>query len=108
MNLPPKILVIDDDQRGGRTIRNYLTTQGYDVCYANNGALGIEKAFEYIPDLVLCAFKMDHLDGAQVLNVLKRNPLFNMFELFLVGMYSSYLCHIYFAKGSFSISIACG
>ena len=63
MNNQTKILVIDDDQRLGRTIKNVLSTQGYDVYYANNGALGIQKAFEYKPDLVLCDIKMDSIDG---------------------------------------------
>lgn len=28
--------------------------RGYDVCIANNGALGIQKAFEYKPNVILC------------------------------------------------------
>ncbi len=77
MNIPPKILLIDDDQRTGKTIRNFLTSKGYNVIYADNGALGIQQAFEHNPDLVLCANKMEHIDGHQVFNALKNNSLIN-------------------------------
>ena len=86
MNYQTKILVIDDDQRLGRTIKNVLSTQGYDVYYASNGALGIQKAFEYMPDLVLCDIKMDSIDGYQVFNVLKESSLIDHAPfIFLTG-----------------------
>lgn len=75
MNKQPKILVIDDDQRTGRTIRNFLTSRGYRVIFANTGSMGIQQAFELCPDLVLCAIKMEHIDGYQVFNALKHNSL---------------------------------
>jgi PAS domain S-box-containing protein len=77
MNTQTKILLIDDDQRLGRTIENVLRLNGYDVCYANNGALGIQKAFEYNPDLILCDINMDPINGYQVYNVLKESSLIN-------------------------------
>jgi len=75
MNTRTNILIIDDDQHLGRTIENVLKSNGYDVCYANNGALGIQKAFEYNPDLILCDINMDPIDGYQVYNALKENLL---------------------------------
>lgn len=75
MNTQTKILLIDDDQRLGRTIENVLKSNGYDVCYANNGALGIQKAFEYNPELILCDINMDPIDGYQVYNALKESTL---------------------------------
>ena len=75
MNLSSKILVIESDQRSGRTLRNFLTSQGFDVCNANNGALGIQKAFEFNPNLIVCAFNMEPIDGLQVFKALKKNDL---------------------------------
>jgi len=75
MNVQTKILIIDDDQRLGRTIENVLKSNGYGVCFANNGALGIQKAFEYNPDLILCDINMNPIDGYQVYNVLKESSL---------------------------------
>lgn len=86
MSYQTKILIIDDDQRLGRTIKNVLSNEGYDVCYANSGALGIQKAFEYTPDLVLCDIRMYPIDGYHVFNVLKDSSLIDQTPfIFLTG-----------------------
>lgn len=75
MTSQSRILVIDDDQRIVRTIKNVLSLHGYDVCVAENGAKGIEKAFEYNPDLILCDVRMEPIDGFKVLSVLKNSSI---------------------------------
>jgi DNA-binding NarL/FixJ family response regulator len=75
LKLQDKILVIEDDQWLLKTIYNILAFEGYDVCMANNGALGIQKAFEFNPDLILCDITMNPIDGYQVFNVLKESSL---------------------------------
>lgn len=75
MNKKKKILVIDDDQLIGLTIKSILSFNGYEVCTANNGATGIEKIFEYNPDLILCDVIMNPIDGYKVLKILKDNSL---------------------------------
>lgn len=81
-----KILIIEDDQRLGFTIQNVLAFHKYDVCYANNGASGIQKAFEYNPDLILCDINMDPLDGYQVYKVLEESSILNRIPfVFLTG-----------------------
>jgi len=86
MNFQTKILVVEDDQRFSKTIRNVLSQHGYDVCCTNNGASGIQKAFEYNPDLILCDIKMDPIDGYQVYNVLKESSLIDRIPfMFLTG-----------------------
>lgn len=86
MNFQTKILVIEDDQRFSKTIKNVLSQQGYDVYCANNGAIGIQKAFEYNPDLILCDIKMSPVDGYQVYNVLKESSLIDRIPfMFLTG-----------------------
>ena len=75
MKLRNKILVIEDNVLISRTIYHVLTLEDFDVCIANNGAQGIQKAFEYNPDLILCDIMMDPIDGYQVYNVLKESSL---------------------------------
>ena len=77
MNFQQKILIIEDDQNVGLTIQNILANRNYDVCYVNNGASGIQKAFEYLPDLVLCDIKMNPINGYQVYKVLEESSLLN-------------------------------
>lgn len=86
MQFQKKILIIEDDQRLGFTIQNVLAFHKYDVCYANNGAAGIQKAFEYNPDLILCDINMDPLDGYQVYKVLEESSILNRIPfVFLTG-----------------------
>ena len=86
MKSQTKILLIDDDQRLGRSIENILKSHDYDVCYVNNGAVGIQKAFEYDPDLILCDINMNPIDGYQVYNVLRESSLIDRIPfIFITG-----------------------
>ncbi|MBL7969219.1 MAG: response regulator [Prolixibacteraceae bacterium] len=86
MDFQKKILVIEDDERLGLTIQNILMVHKYDVCYTNNGASGIQKAFEYNPDLILCDINMDTIDGYQVYKVLEESSILNRIPfIFLTG-----------------------
>jgi PAS domain S-box-containing protein len=86
MNFQKKILVIEDDERLGITIQNILMVHKYDVCLTNNGASGIQKAFEYNPDLILCDINMDTIDGYQVYKVLEESSILNRIPfIFLTG-----------------------
>jgi len=86
MKLQNKILVIEDDPIQSKIIHNILTSENYDVCVANNGALGIQKAFEYNPDLILCDIIMNPIDGYQVYNVLKESSLLDQVPfIFITG-----------------------
>jgi PAS domain S-box-containing protein len=86
MDFQKKILVIEDDERLGVTIQNILMVHKYDVCYTNNGASGIQKAFEYNPDLILCDINMDTIDGYQVYKVLEESSILNRIPfIFLTG-----------------------
>ena len=86
MNYQTKILIIEDDNILGKTIMNLLLLNGYDVCFVNNGASGIQKAFEYNPDLIICDIKMSPIDGFQVFNVLKESTLIDRIPfIFMTG-----------------------
>lgn len=86
MKFQKKILVIEDDQFLGITIQKILTINKYDVCWADNGAAGIQKAFTYNPDLILCDIHMDPVDGYQVYKILEESSILNQIPfVFLTG-----------------------
>lgn len=68
-----KILLIEDDKALAMTIINLLRVKGYDVAHAPDGAVGIQKAFEILPDLILCDISMKEISGYDVFNVLKES-----------------------------------
>jgi len=75
MILPSRILVIEDDEFCGLALKSLLMLHGYVVCLSDNGATGVQKAFEFMPDLILCDIRMNPVDGYQVYNILKESAI---------------------------------
>lgn len=69
-----KILVVDDDVDTLRLVGLMLQRQGYQVVAASNGSLGLTKAFEERPDLILLDVMMPDMDGFEVTRRLRKNP----------------------------------
>ncbi len=69
------ILLIDDDADVRRTLRAFLTREGFLVHAARDGqhALNIlERILQ--PDLILLDYKMPVMDGKQFLSLMRRIP----------------------------------
>src|SRR4051794_6389425 len=69
-----KILVIDDEEWLREMVQLALTTRGYEVIEARNGAIGIELAQKHLPDLILCDVNMEKVDGYLTLSSLRNVP----------------------------------
>ena len=69
-----KILIIDDDLDTLRLVGLMLQRQGYQITAATNGELGLEKAFEEKPDLILLDIMMPGMDGYEVTRRLRAKP----------------------------------
>ncbi len=67
-----KILVIEDNQEVRDNLGEILELSGYEVILAEDGKVGVEKALNEVPDLILCDVMMPHLDGFGVLNILTK------------------------------------
>ena len=68
------------------TIINLLRVKGYEISHAPDGAVGIQKAFEILPDLILCDISMKEISGYDVFNVLKESSATAMIPfVFLTG-----------------------
>jgi CheY-like chemotaxis protein len=70
-----KILVIEDELFIRENLIELLEIEGYEAMGAENGAVGVESAKEYQPDLILCDVMMPELDGYGVLQALRKEPL---------------------------------
>ncbi len=69
-----KILIIDDDVDTLRLVGLMLQRQGYLISAASNGSLGLAKALEERPDLILLDVMMPDMDGYEVTRRLRKNP----------------------------------
>lgn len=67
-----RILVIEDNQEVRENLEEILELYGYDIVTAEDGKIGVDKAMECDPDLILCDVMMPRLDGFGVLNILGR------------------------------------
>jgi two-component system sensor histidine kinase/response regulator len=62
-----RILTIEDDPDIRQNIIELLTYEGFAVLEAENGLVGVHRAREYLPDLIICDVTMPELDGYGVL-----------------------------------------
>lgn len=69
-----KVLAIDDEVINIQIIRDVLG-DAYEVLFATRGAEGIEIARKTLPDLILLDVMMPDMDGFQVCERLKEDPL---------------------------------
>ncbi len=66
----PVLLLIEDHP----DVINFLKTllgDKYQICVASNGRIGVEKAIEVIPDIIICDVMMPEMDGYEVCRLLK-------------------------------------
>ncbi|MFD1314839.1 response regulator [Namhaeicola litoreus] len=68
-----RILIIEDDQIVRENTAELLRLANYHVFTAEDGKIGIDKAVQLLPDLILCDILMPVLDGYGVLQIVMRN-----------------------------------
>lgn len=68
-----KILLIEDNPEIRENTQEILELANYEVHTAENGKVGVEKAKEILPDLIVCDIMMPELDGFGVLHMLSKN-----------------------------------
>ncbi len=62
----PRILVVDDESQLIRVLRTGLSSRGYQVRAAADGAAGFEAFTEWHPDLVITDLAMPNVDGLEL------------------------------------------
>ena len=72
MTMAPRILVVEDDSDAARVVRAYLERDGFAVEVVADGVVGLERAFDSPPDLVVLDWMLPGLDGLSFLRALRR------------------------------------
>jgi len=70
-DLKTRLLVVDDDKKLCRLIKDYLEPLGYDVVTVHTGKQGLEKALAETFDAVILDIMMPEMDGLEVLRQLR-------------------------------------
>jgi two-component system cell cycle response regulator DivK len=71
MNL---ILIVEDNERNLKLVRDVLQVKGYTTIEAGSAEDGIKLALEKKPDLVLMDIHLPGMNGIEALGVLRANP----------------------------------
>jgi PAS domain S-box-containing protein len=69
------ILIVDDEPIGRRILEVLLADQGYQLVTACSGLEALERAATLAPDLVLLDIMMPNMDGFEVCQRLRADPL---------------------------------
>lgn len=67
-----RILVIEDDKLILDNVLEVLALEGFDTDGATNGAIGLDRANENRPDIILCDIMMPVMNGYDVLKNLRK------------------------------------
>ena len=62
-----KVLIIEDEKNIRETIKEILELNDYKTDTAKNGLIGVAKAIQFKPDLIICDVMMPEMDGFETL-----------------------------------------
>jgi two-component system cell cycle response regulator DivK len=66
------ILIVEDNDKNLKLVRDILRHQGYETLEAESGRDAVRVAVERVPDLVLLDIQLPDIDGIQVLQSIRR------------------------------------
>jgi CheY-like chemotaxis protein len=70
----PSVLLVEDDSDGRRMYAQWLRQAGFLVDQAHNGLQALERAFEFVPDIVVTDLNIPGIDGFELTRRLKQDP----------------------------------
>ena len=81
---PERILIVEDEEATRETWREFFEGSGYQVMEAGDGNLALDTARSERPDLVLLDLKLPGLDGYQVCQRLKGDPMTSTIPIIMI------------------------
>lgn len=72
-NIPPQVLVMEDELNVAKGLKMVLTEEGYAVDLAMTGQSALDKCKEKDFDLLLADLRLPDIDGMEVIKQLKRD-----------------------------------
>ncbi|MEW6751456.1 MAG: response regulator [Candidatus Latescibacterota bacterium] len=84
-NQPFRVLIVDDETEVRHSLREFLEGRGYQVCEATNGEEALARTFTEKPHMVLLDLRLPGLDGYQVCQTLKGNPVTSGIPIIMIS-----------------------
>jgi len=67
-----KVLIIEHENQLLENTTTFLNRNGFDVIQAKEGSVGVQKALEHLPDIIMCDSETPGLSGYDVFNTLQQ------------------------------------
>ncbi|PWR75487.1 response regulator [Methanospirillum stamsii] len=83
-----KILVIEDNEQNMYLIHFLLESQGYIVFEAENGLIGIDKAVNEHPDIILLDIQLPEMDGYEIARIIRKTEGIDKIPIIAVTSYA--------------------
>jgi two-component system cell cycle response regulator DivK len=83
-----RILVVEDQEDNRQILRDLLTSVGFQLFEAEDGAAGVAAAETHRPDLILMDIQMPVLDGYEATRRIKANPELKAIPIIVVTSYA--------------------
>ncbi|NQT30465.1 MAG: response regulator [Candidatus Saganbacteria bacterium] len=83
MNKTKKILLVDDEPELVEMVKMRLSSHGYEVVTAVDGAEALKKAKSINPDLIILDLMLPKMDGYQVCRILKFDDKYKRIPIIL-------------------------
>ena len=83
-----RILIVEDTEDNLRIARDLLSSAGYDLLEATDGAAGVSMAALHHPDLILMDIQLPLIDGYEATRRIKANPALRAIPIIVVTSYA--------------------
>ena len=83
-----RILVVEDQTDNMQILRDLLTSAGYAMIEAEDGAEGVRAASAHQPDLILMDIQLPVLDGYEATRRIKADPALRAIPIIVVTSYA--------------------
>ena len=80
-----RILIVEDNEKNMKLVRDILQHQGHTTLEAVTGADGVRLALERRPDMVLLDIQLPDIDGIAVLRQIRAEPALDAMPVLAVS-----------------------
>lgn len=84
----PRVLYVEDEKDLQVLMTSMLQFLGYEITCADNGKMGIEKAEEWKPDVILMDVRMPVMNGPEAIAILRSKPDTKNTPIYVVSAYN--------------------